>query len=128
MKSLNSEFAGDMTDSDFFLKDYETGHQVYNPANLWNLLSTTGSIAHLIQPNNTLSAEIDIGAQATVIRKNDQGKEITDKDELINCSKYGNPGRNSDPNVKTSQFAPDSPRCADTIRSGRKSTRSLDSA
>ncbi|KAJ6078670.1 hypothetical protein N7467_008423 [Penicillium canescens] len=99
MKDLNSGFASDMVDSDFFLKDYETGNEVYNPANVWNLLSTTGVIAHLIQPNNTLSAEVDIAAQATVIRKNDKNKTITDADELINCSKYGNPGRNSDPSI-----------------------------
>jgi hypothetical protein len=128
MKDLNSGFASDMVDSDFFLKDYETGNEVYNPANVWNLLSTTGAIAHLIQPNNTLSAEVDIAAQATVIRKNDKGKIITDADELINCSKYGNPGRNSDPSVRGFQFFPYSPRCADTTRSERLSTRSLETA
>ncbi|GKZ38164.1 hypothetical protein AbraIFM66950_010159 [Aspergillus brasiliensis] len=99
MKKLNSGFASDMNDSDFFLTDAVTKAEVYNPANIWNLLSTTGTIAHLIQPNNTLSAEIDIGAQATVIRKDDEGKVITDADELIRCSKYGNPGRNSDPSI-----------------------------
>ncbi|KAI9370724.1 hypothetical protein BJX61DRAFT_544354 [Aspergillus egyptiacus] len=99
MKDLNSDFAADMSDNDFFLTDPVTKTQVYNPANIWNLLTTTGSIAHLIQPNNTLSAEIDIGAQATVIRKDDQGQKITDGNKLIQCSKYGNPGRHSDPKI-----------------------------
>ncbi|KAE8355651.1 hypothetical protein BDV28DRAFT_155258 [Aspergillus coremiiformis] len=99
MKHLNSGFSEDMDDSDFFLKDQVTGNKVYNPANTWNMLSKTGTIAHLIQPNNTLSAEIDILAQATVIRKNQAGQIITDSDELIKCSKYGNPGRNSDPTI-----------------------------
>ncbi|KAJ5312238.1 hypothetical protein N7508_003068 [Penicillium antarcticum] len=102
VKELNSGFASEMSDSEFFLRDYVTGNEVYNPANYWNLLSTTGAITHLIQPNNTLSAEVDIAAQATVIRKNDNGKIITDADELIKCSKYGNPGRNSDPSIGAS--------------------------
>jgi hypothetical protein len=90
-----------MDASDFFVKNPETGCEVYNPSNYWNLLSTNGSIVHLVQPNNTLSAEIDIAAQATVIRKDDAGRIITNPDTLINCSKYGNPGRNSDPIVCT---------------------------
>ncbi|KAJ5086935.1 hypothetical protein NUU61_008242 [Penicillium alfredii] len=99
MRSLNSGFDKEMDNRDFFLKDHVSGNEVYNPANPWNLLSTTGTIAHLIQPNNTLSAEIDIAAQATVIRKDDKGRTIEDKDDLIKCSKYGNRGRNSDPRV-----------------------------
>ena len=91
-----------MSDSDFFLTDPMTNSEVYNPGNQWNLVSTTGTIAHLVRPNNTLSAEIDIGAQAMVIRKDDQGNVIEDKDDLNNCSKYGNAGRNSDPSVRHS--------------------------
>lgn len=53
----------------------------------------------MIQPANTLSAEIDIAAQATVIRKGENGI-ITDEDTLINCSQYGNQFRHSDPHVK----------------------------
>ncbi|KZZ88757.1 hypothetical protein AAL_07958 [Moelleriella libera RCEF 2490] len=99
MRDLNPAFRKQMQDGDFFLTDFVTKNEVYNPANSWNLLSTNGCIAHLIQPNNTLSAEVDIAAQATVIRKSDDGKIITDKDKLIRCSKYGNPGRNSDPTI-----------------------------
>lgn len=89
-----------MTDTDFFLVDANTQASVYNPNNYWNQLTTTGTIIHLIQPNNTLGAEIDIAAQATVIRKDSSGKTITDANQLILCSRYGNPGRNSDPTVR----------------------------
>ena len=99
MRELNPDRASEMTDDDvFFLKDPKTGARVYNPNNYWNVWSTTGSIAHLIQPNNTLSAEIDIAAQSTVIRAKN-GKVVTDQNQLILCSKYGNPGRHSDPVV-----------------------------
>jgi len=72
---------------------------LYNPTNPYNFRTDTGTIIHLIQPANTLGAEIDIAAQATVIRKDPQGKIITSSDQLIKCSKYGNPNRNSDPTV-----------------------------
>ena len=85
----------------------------YEPYNKWNgVLSTTpgdpggglttvnpGCIMHLAQVNNTLGAEIDIAAQATVLRKDSGGNPITDQTKLCNCSKYGNPSRNSDPLV-----------------------------
>jgi hypothetical protein len=69
---------------------------LYNPTNFYNFRTDTGTIIHLIQPANTLGAEIDIAAQATVIRKDSQGKIITNSDQLIRCSQYGNPNRNPD--------------------------------
>jgi hypothetical protein len=54
---------------------------------------------HLIQPNNTLGAEINIAATATVIRKNAAGQVITDSDKLIRCAGFGAPGRSSDPKI-----------------------------
>jgi len=71
----------------------------YNPRNKWNDSTKTGTIMHLIQPNNTLGAEVDLGARATVVRKRKDGTLITDSDELIKCSRYGNPDRNSDPTI-----------------------------
>jgi hypothetical protein len=59
---------------------------------------------HLAQVNNTLGAEIDIAAQATVLRKNPSGQLITNETTLCNCSKYGNPDRNSDPKVSLLLF------------------------
>lgn len=70
--------------------------------NYWNQSSESGCIAHLCHPSNTLSAEIDIAAQATVLRMDPEGALITDANKLINCSKYGRATRNSDPVVRTS--------------------------
>ncbi|MFL6236918.1 MAG: hypothetical protein ACJ76N_27550 [Thermoanaerobaculia bacterium] len=54
---------------------------------------------HLIQPNNNLFAEVMIAAQACVLRQRGDGTAITDSDELIRCSGYGEPGRASDPKI-----------------------------
>ena len=58
--------------------------------------STSNGAMHLIQGANTLTAEIELGAAAT-IRRAQAGAEITDAQELIRCSRYGEPERNSDP-------------------------------
>jgi hypothetical protein len=106
VKELNPDFASQMNMADFFIVDIRTGATVYNPNNYWNAWTKTGSIIHLCQPNNTLSAEIDIAAQATVLREDQDGNPITDPDQLINCSQYGNPGRHSDPTVSSIRQLP----------------------
>ncbi|MBY5523582.1 phospholipase D-like domain-containing protein [Rhizobium leguminosarum] len=58
--------------------------------------STSGGIVHLVQAANTLTAEIELGAAAT-IRRRRNGQDITDAQALIRCSRYGAPERNSDP-------------------------------
>ena len=60
---------------------------------------------HRAQVNNTLSAQVDLGARATVVRKRVDGTVITDSDELIRCSRNGNPDRNSDPTVCLSSLS-----------------------
>lgn len=90
---MNPDFKGEMNPSDWW------HGKRYNAENKWNDSTTTGTIAHLVQRNNTLSAEVDIAAQGTVIRKDKDGKIITDQTKLINCSAYGQPKRNSDPVV-----------------------------
>lgn len=60
---------------------------------------------HLIQRNNTLRAQINLGADATVRRINAQGQPVRDMDKLIRCSRFGGIYRNSDPNVYLS-FSP----------------------
>lgn len=76
--------------------DLFTATNVYKPLNKWN----TGSGAmHLIQPNNTLGAEVNIGAFATIKRKRGDGTAITDADELIRCAGFGAAGRASDPHI-----------------------------
>jgi hypothetical protein len=54
---------------------------------------------HLNQRNNTLGAEINIAAQATILRVDSTGQLITDADALIQCAKFGQPGRASDPTI-----------------------------
>jgi len=87
-----------IVESDLYTKDSH-GKLQYNPQNKWNNSTTTGTIMHLIQGANTLGAELDLGARATVLRKRADGTLITDSNELINCSQYGNPNRNSDPTI-----------------------------
>lgn len=69
----------------------------YIEDNLWNS-TTTQSAMHLVQPNNTLSAEIEIAAAATITRVID-GRPLTGERELIQCGLYGSPERNSDPHI-----------------------------
>jgi hypothetical protein len=68
----------------------------YNPLNVWN---TRHGAMHLIQPSNSLGAEIRIGADATILRRNDDGSLKTDAQDLITCARYGEPGRASDPHI-----------------------------
>lgn len=75
--------------------DRKTGLPAYNPRNKWNNNTTTGPV-HLISAPNSLSAEIELAAAATIVREcNDQ--VITNQSQLIQCSRYGSLGRNSDP-------------------------------
>jgi hypothetical protein len=67
----------------------------YNPLNKWN---TKKGAIHLNQRNNTLGAEINIAAFATILRQQN-GQAVTDADELIRCARYGEPGRASDPTI-----------------------------
>ncbi|KAJ1323027.1 hypothetical protein MN608_11881 [Microdochium nivale] len=110
-KKNNPDFASQMKIEDFFTTD-RRGNKVYQPYNKWNgvlsqnpgvdtklTIVNPGCIMHLAQRNNSLSAEIDIAAQGTVIRKDKNGKVITDEVKLCNCSRYGNATRNSDPKI-----------------------------
>lgn len=67
----------------------------YNPWNKWN---TTEGAMHLTHPANTLQAEIQIAADATVLRAKN-GVLLTDDDELIRCAEYGVADRASDPHI-----------------------------
>lgn len=69
--------------------------EIYNPWNKWN---TTHGIVHLQQRNNTLGAEITIGADATIRRKKG-GEEITQATRLICCGGFGEVERSSDPTM-----------------------------
>lgn len=85
------------------LVDWSTGSPqviyrkgAYNPYNRWN---TTDGIVHLTHPANSLSAEINLGAMATVLRAGADGTPITDPDALICAAAYGGPNRSSDPTI-----------------------------
>ncbi|GAA6615618.1 hypothetical protein [Scytonema sp. NUACC26] len=81
--------------------DPETGRPAYDDLNKWNSTTTNGAV-HLVSNPNALSAEIFLAGQATVLRQNSAGNPITDKNQLINCSQYGTPNRNSDPTIGAS--------------------------
>jgi hypothetical protein len=87
----------DYSDPDNPLVVYPKG--AYNPYNRWN---TTDGIMHLTQPSNSLSAEILLGADATVLRTSRDGRIVSDPDALICCAHYGGPNRCSDPTIGAS--------------------------
>ena len=96
-----------LTDSQGFVTDPANGNQrVYNPLNKWNrgtqTLPTSGGAMHLTSSPNTLGAEYDLAAAATMPRVSGTGQPITSSQPLICCAKYGRPGRHSDPTIGVS--------------------------
>ena len=75
-----------MQETDLYLINPVNKTAVYDPRNGWKFTTKSGTIAHRILPVNSLSAEVDIGAQATVICKDAQGNIVTNPDQLIKCS------------------------------------------
>jgi hypothetical protein len=69
----------------------------YVSRNRWNNSTTTGAM-HLVQRSNTLGAEIELAAAATIVRLKD-GAPITEAQQLIDCGAYGEPERHSDPHI-----------------------------
>ncbi|TFK70988.1 hypothetical protein BDN72DRAFT_856505 [Pluteus cervinus] len=80
-------------------EDIFDANGAYIKLNKWNSTTTTGTIMHLVQVNNTLGAEIDLAGVSSILRADTNGNLITNKDDLIRYGKYGNPCRNSDPNI-----------------------------
>ena len=68
----------------------------YNPRNAWN---TARGVMHLTHPANTLGAEINLAAVATLPRKDVSGQRVGDVRRLACCSNFGDPNRSSDPNI-----------------------------
>lgn len=79
------------------LADLETtapsGDKVYDPGNRWN----RDHCVHLQQPNNTLGAQINIAALASIVMKDASGALITSVSKLIPCTRFGEASRQSDP-------------------------------
>jgi len=71
----------------------------YNIYNQWN---TTHGIAHLNSPPNSLQAEIQLGADASIRYTNPRGKLLVEPEALIAYGSYGGPNRNSDPTIGAS--------------------------
>jgi hypothetical protein len=69
----------------------------YNPRNRWNATTVNGAM-HLIQTSNTLGAEIELAAGASVVRMVD-GSLLSGEQELIQCGGYGAASRHSDPHI-----------------------------
>ena len=90
------DFYHQFVDPDITLDDL-LEHDQYVSANDWNF-STDGTIAHLAQGTNNLTAAIALVAEATVPRHDEQGP-ITTKGVLARCAGLGNPFRNSDPQI-----------------------------
>jgi hypothetical protein len=76
-------------------RDLLTRGGTYIPRNRWNRQHAV----HLVQPNNTLSAEINIASQATILRRHGGHDPVTDSTELIECSGFGVKERHSDPHI-----------------------------
>lgn len=70
----------------------------YDPHNRWNVSATDGCM-HLIQPSNSLHAEIELAGGASIVRLNPDGSPKTSAAELIRCGAYGAPERHSDPHI-----------------------------
>jgi hypothetical protein len=70
----------------------------YNPWNRWN---TIDGIMHLSHPANSLVAEIQLGADATVPH-GPPSRPVTDPDALICCAGFGGVNRTSDPTIGSS--------------------------
>jgi hypothetical protein len=91
--SLYRKFVSpDVKQQDLFLANGR-----YNPRNKWNATTVNGAM-HLIQANNTLTAEIELAAGASVVRIIN-GKLLTGEEELIRCGEYGGVERHSDPHI-----------------------------
>jgi len=83
--------------------DPATGLPAYNPLNAWNngtqSTSEYGGAMHLTSSPNTLGAEFDLAAAATIPRVDAQGNPIISALDLVCCAKYGRAGRHSDPTI-----------------------------
>lgn len=68
----------------------------YNPYNEWN---ASRGVMHLTHPANTLGAEINLAARATIPRRDNNGTRVTDVRRFACGSDFGDPNRSSDPNI-----------------------------
>jgi hypothetical protein len=87
------------------LTDPTTGRWAYNPLNKWNrgphTYADQGGAVHLTSSPNTLGAEFDLAAAATIPRVDGSipPAPITQAAPLVCCARYGKIGRHSDPTI-----------------------------
>lgn len=93
--------------------DPQTGRPAYDELNQWNR-TTSGGLAHLIGDFNFQYGAMFLGAQSTILRKDEQGNPITDASQLVDWGSHATPNRNSDPFI--------SARVNDLVRAGVKVT------
>jgi hypothetical protein len=91
--ALYRELAG----PDVQLPDLIDAKGNYIGENRWNRGQGVPPV-HMTQGSNTLGAAVELAAAATIVREIN-GQQLTDEQELIKCSKYGVPTRNSDPHI-----------------------------
>jgi len=65
----------------------------------WYNLYNNEFAVHMQQPNNTLSAQVNIVSRSGILRVNRLGNPITDAQGLIRCGRYGDEARQSDPRI-----------------------------
>ena len=79
-----------------------TGQPAYNPLNKWNsgtvATAQAGGAVHLTSSPNSLGAEYDLAAAATMPRANN-GEPVTSASALVCFVRYGRIGRHSDPTI-----------------------------
>lgn len=86
-------------------KDFRDANDVlfkkgdYNIYNKWN---TSHGIAHLNSQPNSLQAEIQLGADASLLYLNPAGQLLVEPEALIAYGGYGGANRNSDPTIGSS--------------------------
>lgn len=83
--------------NDVIKDDLQDANGDYMPENKWN--NSVNHAMHLVSQPNNLFAEIRLAADATIVRKREDGTVITDQDELISCANFGRAGRHSDPSI-----------------------------
>ena len=66
--------------------------------NWWNRYNNEYAV-HMQQPNNTLGAQINIVSRSCILRVNRNGDAITGALGLIQCGRYGDENRQSDPRI-----------------------------
>jgi hypothetical protein len=94
-KTLLTKLYSDIVGQQVPQSELLTAGGTYAPRNSFNM----NHAIHLIQPNNTLRAEINIASQATIIRRHGGHDPVTNPNELINCSGFGDADRHSDPHI-----------------------------